>query len=70
MERRQQILSLDLPKVYTELYREILKADATVVDMHKFGAYFYELGQYVKVLDSRGEVAQILVDVSYYFCFD
>lgn len=64
LERRQQIVSADLPKVYTELYREIFKADATVIDMRKFNVYYYELGQYIKKLDPRGEVADILINVS------
>lgn len=65
LERRQQIVAADLPKVYTELYREIFKADATVVDMRKFNVYYYELGQYIKHLDPKGEVAEILLEVSY-----
>lgn len=64
LERRQQILSADLPKVYTELYREIFKADATVIDMRKFNIYYYELGQYIKKIDPRGEVAEVLFNVS------
>lgn len=65
LERRQQVLSVDLPKVYTELYREIFKADATVIDMRKFGIYYYELGQYIKNLDTRGDVAESLINVNY-----
>lgn len=64
LERRQQIVNAELPKVYTEMYREIFKADATVVDMRKFNVYYYELGQYIKRLDPQGNVAAILIHVS------
>lgn len=64
LERRQPIITADLPKVYTELYREIFKADATVIDMRKFNVYYYELGQYIKKLDPLGDVAEILNNVS------
>ncbi|RZC35156.1 DNA replication complex GINS protein PSF3 [Asbolus verrucosus] len=58
---RQPIISPDLPKVYKEAYREILKADPCAVDLHKFGLHFYELGSYVKKFDPRGDVADILI---------
>lgn len=61
---RQPVVTTDLPKVYREAYREILKADATAVDLHKFSLYFYELGSYVKHLDRRAEVHDILLHVS------
>ncbi|XP_022903698.2 DNA replication complex GINS protein PSF3 [Onthophagus taurus] len=58
---RQALAAADLPKVYKEGYREILKADPQAVDLHKFGLYFYELGNYVKVFDNKGDVNEILM---------
>ncbi|EDO34905.1 predicted protein [Nematostella vectensis] len=42
--RRRKIVSVEIPKGYKESYREILKADANVVDLHRLGPYFYEIG--------------------------
>ncbi|XP_076267902.1 DNA replication complex GINS protein Psf3 isoform X1 [Rhynchophorus ferrugineus] len=58
---RQMIVAPELPKIYREAYREILKADATAVDLHKFNLYFYELGSYVKYFDRREDVHNILL---------
>ncbi|XP_015918450.2 DNA replication complex GINS protein PSF3 [Parasteatoda tepidariorum] len=43
----RRIISIDLPKVYKEGYRKILNADATIVDLHKMGPYFYHFGLYL-----------------------
>ncbi|CAL1289604.1 unnamed protein product [Larinioides sclopetarius] len=43
----RRIILTDIPRVYREAYREILNADATVVDLHKMGPYFYHLGLYL-----------------------
>lgn len=61
---RQPLVAPELPKVYKEAYREILKADACAVDLHKFGLFFYELGAYAKKFDSREDVSKILIHVS------
>lgn len=61
---RQPIVVPELPKFYKEGYRQILKADATAVDLHKFNLYFYELGAYVKNFDRRRDVADTLLNVS------
>ncbi|KAK4883892.1 hypothetical protein RN001_000163 [Aquatica leii] len=58
---RQPLISIDLPRSYKETHREILKADAVAVDLHKFGINFYELGLYVKHLDPTGEVLKVLL---------
>ncbi|XP_049877069.1 DNA replication complex GINS protein PSF3 [Pectinophora gossypiella] len=60
--RRPPLVSVDLPKIYKEAYREILNADACTVDMHKLGQHFYELGCYVAKHDIKGEVANTLVN--------
>lgn len=61
--RRPPLVTVDLPKVYKETYREIFNADACTVDMHKLAQYFYELGCYVAKYDIKGEVATTLVNV-------
>ncbi|GIY88987.1 DNA replication complex GINS protein PSF3 [Caerostris darwini] len=45
--RSRRIISMDIPRVYREAYREILNADASVVDLHKMGPYFYHFGLYL-----------------------
>ncbi|CAH2006423.1 unnamed protein product [Acanthoscelides obtectus] len=37
---RQPIVTPELPKVFRESYREILKADACAVDLHKYSLHF------------------------------
>lgn len=61
---RQPIVAPELPKIYKESYREILKADPSAVDLHKLNLYFYELGSHVKYFDRKGDVQEILLYVS------
>ena len=49
---RQNIVSVDIPKIYKEGYREIMKADPFVLDLHKLGPHFYEFGRYLMKLSS------------------
>ena len=42
--RRRKIVTVDIPKAYKDSYREIFKADASVVDLHRLGPYFFEFG--------------------------
>ena len=51
--RRQPIVSIESPKVYTDLYRQILKADACVVDLYNFNAFFYEFGMALSSINHR-----------------
>lgn len=46
--RRRQIVNVGLPKAYREAQRDILSADANVVDLYKLGPYYYSMG--VKLL--------------------
>ncbi|XP_069702569.1 DNA replication complex GINS protein PSF3 [Periplaneta americana] len=55
--RRRNIVTIDIPKIYKEAYREILKADACVVDLHKFGLFFYQFGAYISRLNHRDSAA-------------
>jgi len=53
---RRNIVTTDIPKVYKEGYREIMKADPYVVDLHKFGPHYYEFGRYLmKTSSTDGE---------------
>ncbi|KAL4705558.1 hypothetical protein ACJJTC_006886 [Scirpophaga incertulas] len=60
--RRPPLVSISLPKIFKDSYREILNADACTVDLHKLCQYFYELGCYVAKHDIKGEVATTLVN--------
>ncbi|CAC5390353.1 GINS3 [Mytilus coruscus] len=42
--RKRHIVSVEMPRPYREGYREILTADANVVDLHKLGPYYYSYG--------------------------
>ena len=63
--RRRHIASVELPKIYNESYREIYKADALVLDLHKLGPFFYRFG--MKLLhfqhDDSGLVARSILQV-------
>lgn len=61
---RQPIVAPELPKIYKQAYREILKADACAADLHKFNLYFYELGSHIKHFDKKDDVHEILLHVS------
>ncbi|KAK2155766.1 hypothetical protein LSH36_232g04066 [Paralvinella palmiformis] len=45
--RRKQCVTIDLPKHYKEVYRDVFNADANVVDLHKLGPYFYRFGSHL-----------------------
>ncbi|KAK8730729.1 hypothetical protein OTU49_007894 [Cherax quadricarinatus] len=55
---RRRIVSCQLPKTFKERYREILKAEASLVDLHMFSPHFYEFGQHL--LPLAGPEAPIL----------
>lgn len=42
--KRRNIISVELPKQYRDSYREIMVAEASVVDLHKLGPHFYAFG--------------------------
>ena len=49
--RKRHVVSVELPKSYRENYREIIRADANVVDLHKLGPYYYNSGMKLLQLD-------------------
>jgi len=48
---RRKFVNAEFTKPYKATYREILKADASVVDLHKLGPYFYAFGQQLLTLN-------------------
>ncbi len=48
---KRQIVSVALPKEYRRGQREILRADAAVVDLYKLGPYFYSMGMKLLCFD-------------------
>ena len=64
--RRRKIVSVDIPKAYKDGYREIFKADASVVDLHRLGPYFYEFGTKLLHFDfeENSQMASSLQEVS------
>uniref|UniRef100_T1JJC2 DNA replication complex GINS protein PSF3 n=1 Tax=Strigamia maritima TaxID=126957 RepID=T1JJC2_STRMM len=56
---KRAIVRVDIPKVYKESYREILQADATVVDLHKIGPNFYNFATHVIIFE-HAESKQIM----------
>ncbi len=65
--RRRKIVSVEMPKIYGENYRQIYKADANALDLHKMGPYFYKFG--VRLLHfeffDAGTLARSLLQVRY-----
>ena len=64
-------LYLDLPKAYKEGYREILQAEASVVDLHKLGPYYYMFGTLLLEFKYREspDIAASLLNVRHLFIY-
>ncbi|XP_034245609.1 DNA replication complex GINS protein PSF3 isoform X2 [Thrips palmi] len=62
--QRPAIADVGLPKIFKESYRDILKADPVVVDLHKLAPYFYEFGMSLCMLNHREspEIVNVLVE--------
>ena len=62
--RRRNVVRVDLSKQYREQQRDILKADANVVDLYKQGPYFYRMGVHILSFDhmERSELAKSLLE--------
>ena len=63
--RRRPFVVVELPVAYRTTYRDILSADANVVDLHKLGPFFYDVG--MKLLefehDEREALSRTLLEV-------
>ena len=62
--RKRQIVSVELPKQYRKSQRDILGADAKVVDLYKLGPYFYSMGVKLLCFDNleNSEVSKCLLE--------
>ncbi|KAE8753262.1 hypothetical protein FOCC_FOCC000185 [Frankliniella occidentalis] len=62
--QRPSIAEVGLPKIFKEAYRDIMKADPCVVDLHKLAQYFYEFGMCLCMLKHResSEISSVLVE--------
>lgn len=56
---------MELPKVYKESWRTVFNADASVVDLHKLGPYYYGFGSQLLNFDNpeNTELAQSILQV-------
>ena len=63
--RKRHIVSVDVPKNYRDSYREILTADANVVDLHKLGPYYYSFGTHLLKFEQpdSADISKSLVKV-------
>lgn len=62
--RVRQIVSVELPKQYKCGQRDILTADANVVDLYKLGPYYYSMGMKLLCFDhlERRELSKSLLE--------
>ena len=50
-------MSVDVPKTFKEVFREIMSADPLVVDLHKLGPYYYEFARHLmKLTATEGQL--------------
>ena len=63
--RKRRLLSVQLPRAYKETMRTAIVADATVLDLHRNGPYYYGLGLKILHFDlpETTQVATSLLDV-------
>ncbi|XP_064394504.1 DNA replication complex GINS protein PSF3-like [Halichondria panicea] len=62
--RKKLIVSVELPKAFREGQRDILSADAKVVDLYKLGPFYYSLGVKLLCFDhlERGDLSKSLLE--------
>ena len=44
--KARNYITVDVPKTFKEVFREIMSADPLVVDLHKMGLYYYEFARH------------------------
>uniref|UniRef100_A0A0A9VW07 DNA replication complex GINS protein PSF3 n=1 Tax=Lygus hesperus TaxID=30085 RepID=A0A0A9VW07_LYGHE len=56
-------VGIDLPKQYKQAWRDILAADAKVVNLHRLCKYFYEFGKLVSLIRIRDhqDIIELLI---------
>ncbi|KAJ6666214.1 hypothetical protein lerEdw1_001119 [Lerista edwardsae] len=62
-DNKRRILSVELPKIYRKSWRTVFTAEASVVDLHKLGPYYYGFGSQLLNFDSpeNAELAQTIL---------
>ncbi|XP_066493724.1 DNA replication complex GINS protein PSF3 [Tiliqua scincoides] len=62
-DNKRRIISVELPKIYKKSWRTVFTADASVVDLHKLGPYYYGFGSQLLNFDSpeNPELAQTIL---------
>ena len=57
-------MSVGIPKAYSESQRDILSADANVVDLYKMGPYYYSMGVKMLYFDhlERADLSKSLLE--------
>nr|XP_054748933.1 DNA replication complex GINS protein PSF3-like [Lytechinus pictus] len=62
--RRRPLVSVEPPKYFRGSYREIMSADANIVDLHKMGPYFYAFGTKILSFDfpESEDIAKSLIE--------
>ncbi|XP_064885321.1 DNA replication complex GINS protein PSF3 isoform X2 [Columba livia] len=70
-DSKRRIISVELPKIYKEAWRTVFSADATVVDLHKLGPYYYGFGSQLLNFDNpeNPEIAQTLLQQSQFLWY-
>ena len=65
---QKAIVDVDVPKGYREAQREILKADANVVNLQKLGPYYYAFGSKLVQLGHRErvDISKTLLEVIFF----
>lgn len=51
-DHKRRIISVELPKIYRKSWRTVFTADASVIDLHKLGPYYYGFGSQLLNFDS------------------
>ncbi|XP_058809830.1 uncharacterized protein LOC131675032 isoform X2 [Phymastichus coffea] len=62
--RSELLIECDLPNIFTNRYREIIQADACIVELRKWNNYFYEFGlQIPQTYDQNFRIPNHLLEV-------
>ena len=59
--RGRRRIQVELPKTWSSSQRQIMNADPTVVDLHKFGPHYYEFGRYLMKTSSTDGSSTIVL---------
>nr|SVE92722.1 EOG090X0G8U [Megafenestra aurita] len=49
----KKVITFEIPRYYKVNYRQILVADSNVVNLHKWGPYYYDLGLHIANLELK-----------------